>query len=65
MIRIGDRVEFQNKVCLVVGIESNGNLLVQPYGGGMDCRFTVSASNINKIMNEGRAEINYGERLND
>lgn len=68
MIKVGSKVEFQNKICLVVEVEINGYLILQPCGESIYSRFSIQASKVNKIMNEGRLEINnsqkYGEILN-
>lgn len=64
MIKVGDKVEFQDKVCLVIEIESNESLIVQPYRGNKECRFSVTAPQVNKIINEGSTEFYNKEGLN-
>ena len=65
-IKVGDKVNYNNLVCHVTGIERVGSkefLELQPLGSS--ARFSVESQQVNKIMNEGTKENLLGEPLYD
>ena len=65
-IRVGDKVNYNNLVCLVVGIEYSGSkefLEIQPVGSS--ARLNVETSQVNKIMNEGSIDNSIESPLYD
>lgn len=65
-IKVGDKVNYNNLICHVTGIERAGNrefLELQPLGS--TARLSVDSQQVNKIMNEGTKENLLGEPLYD
>lgn len=65
-IKVGDKVNYNNLVCYVTGIERSGNcefLELQPLGS--TARLSVDSQQVNKIMNEGTKDNPLGEPLYD
>lgn len=65
-IKVGDRVNYNNLLCRVVGIEYSGfkeYLELQPLGSSARC--SVESKQVNKIMSEGIKDNVIGEYLYD
>ena len=65
-IKVGDKVNYNNLICHVTGIERSSNrefLELQPLGS--TARLSVESKQVNKIMNEGTKDTMIGEPLYD
>ena len=65
-IKVGDKVNYNNLVCHVVGIEYSGSkefLELQPLGSS--ARLSAESKQVNKIMSEGIKDNVLGEPLYD
>lgn len=65
-IRVGSKVNYNNLICMVTGIEHKGSkefLELQP--NGSTARISVESNQVNLIMNEGTKDTSFGEPLYD
>lgn len=65
-IRVGDKVNYNNLVCTVIGVEHKGSheyLELQPLGSS--AHLSVDSSQVNKIMHEGIRDTSIESPLYD